>query len=108
MNRIEDESIYVGEGDVDHEGCIVGTPEGLKELRDHIDRALAEGDSEISADGIEWSGVVRIERAPERAPVTWRSRLLEVGCGFGCIVFLLSCVVLMLLGIGRLKDLLTK
>lgn len=74
------------EGDEDF---IVGSPEGLTALRDHIDKAIAEGESLIANPRIQFNGV-RSRTAPEDEPVDSGSSLAAWGCIFllGTLLFL--------------------
>jgi hypothetical protein len=71
------------------ENFIVGSPEGLRELRDHIDKAIAEGESFISNTHIQFNGV-RCRTSPEDEPSDSGNSLATWGCLFilGTILFL--------------------
>src|SRR5687768_11568857 len=79
-----------GEGEEDF---IVGSPAGLQKLRDHIDKAIVEGESTIPDAQIGFNGV-RCRLSPEDEPVDSGSSL----AAWGCLLLLGSILFLALYG----------
>jgi hypothetical protein len=64
------------------EDFIVGSPAGLRALRDHIERAIQTGESRIDDPKIEFNGI-KCKQSPLEMPVESRWSSLA---GYGCFV----------------------
>lgn len=62
----------------EHE-VIIGSPAGLQKLRDHIGKAISDGESIISETDMWFSGV-RCKASPEDEPTDGGSSLATWGC----------------------------
>ena len=72
------------------EDFIIGSSAGLRELRNHIDAALLNGESTIKDPAIEFNG---IRRKDSPAEIPRRSRLSRLA-GYGCSLVVLIFVSL--------------
>jgi hypothetical protein len=77
------------------EDFIVGSPEGLRILRDHIDRAIEHGESRIDDPRITINGF-RCKPSAEEVPTEPPASALA---GFGCLALVIGFIALAIYGL---------
>ena len=79
------------------EDFIVGSPDGLRVLREHIDQAIQNGEAIIHDPRIEFNGIKCKKLPREASPDLWQSSL----AGYGCITIMLAILALAIYGATR-------
>jgi hypothetical protein len=75
------------------EDFIVGSPSGLRALRDHIDQAIQNGETRINDARIQFNGIkCKEEMLADASSSSWKSSLM--GYGLVAVVFVILALAI--------------